>query len=324
MAQRLAPYLRYYSSHRPADDHGARPLVLVVFDDPIAPTHFLEVALRETARVRVELPLLASHRELVEREGPLGRAWRRRAATSSRCNPCVTTSETPRKRRTIAMRIYYVGESEGPTLHVTTALGVDAEHWPYLAERVKNWRWVMEDDYRVPSGANLRWADLLAGTGNPFTLGHLRRWPDPERGAEVIMHGLRTLEHARGTPDGIGVINVCLRKRRFRRYRAAARGRLLDRISDSLAADGRYALLIEDEDSRTACPPRHPCPSTRLPRPEAAGAGGMAAPVGTSAGARASTLRTIAWPGMTSSCNWPAWSPTACSSRRRRRRWRSL
>ena len=75
MAQRLAPYLRYYSSHRPADDHGHRPLVLVVFDDPMAPTHFLEVARREMARVRVPLPLLASHRELVEQEGPLGGAW---------------------------------------------------------------------------------------------------------------------------------------------------------------------------------------------------------------------------------------------------------
>ena len=75
MAQRLAPYLRYYSSHRPADDHGHRPLVPVVFDDPVAPTHFLEVARREMARVRVMLPLLASHSELVEREGPLGPAW---------------------------------------------------------------------------------------------------------------------------------------------------------------------------------------------------------------------------------------------------------
>ncbi len=75
MAQRLAPYLRYYSSHRPADDHGQRPLVLVVFDDPVAPAHFLEVARREMLRVRVPLPLLASHRELLEREGPLGAVW---------------------------------------------------------------------------------------------------------------------------------------------------------------------------------------------------------------------------------------------------------
>ena len=75
MAQRLAPYLRYYSSHRPSDDHGHRPLVLVVFDDPVAPTHFLEVARRQMQRVGVPLPLLVSHRELLEREGPLGTAW---------------------------------------------------------------------------------------------------------------------------------------------------------------------------------------------------------------------------------------------------------
>ena len=75
MAARLAPYLRYYSSHRPIDDHGAPPVVLVVFDDDIAQTHFLRVAQDEMDRLRTAVPLLASHRELVEREGPLGRAW---------------------------------------------------------------------------------------------------------------------------------------------------------------------------------------------------------------------------------------------------------
>ena len=75
MAARLAPYLRYFSSHRPTDDHGARPDVLVVFHDDLASTHFLRIAREETARSGVELPLLVSHRELVEREGPLGRAW---------------------------------------------------------------------------------------------------------------------------------------------------------------------------------------------------------------------------------------------------------
>ncbi len=75
MAQRLAPYLRYYSSHRPADDHGHRPLVLLVFDDYIALPHFLEVARREMLRLRTPLPLLASHRELVEQQGPLGPVW---------------------------------------------------------------------------------------------------------------------------------------------------------------------------------------------------------------------------------------------------------
>ena len=63
MADRIAPYLRYYSSQRPTDDHGAHPLVLVVFDDPIAVTHFLAVAQDAMDRARVRVPLLASHRE---------------------------------------------------------------------------------------------------------------------------------------------------------------------------------------------------------------------------------------------------------------------
>ena len=75
MAARLAPYLRYYSSHRPADDHGAQPAVLMVFRDDIAATHFLRVAREETAQARVAMPLLVSHEGLLEREGPLGRAW---------------------------------------------------------------------------------------------------------------------------------------------------------------------------------------------------------------------------------------------------------
>ena len=35
MAARLAPYLRYYSTHRPIDDHGVRPAVLIVFHDDL-------------------------------------------------------------------------------------------------------------------------------------------------------------------------------------------------------------------------------------------------------------------------------------------------
>jgi len=75
MAARIAPYLRYYATPRPTDDHGNQPLVLVVFDDDIALTHFLNVAASEMKRARVRVPLLASHRELVESAGPLGAAW---------------------------------------------------------------------------------------------------------------------------------------------------------------------------------------------------------------------------------------------------------
>ena len=76
MSARLAPYLRYYSSHRPTDDHGVKPAVLVVFDDDIAASHFLQVAHQEMERARVEVPLRVSHREAVTTLGPLGRAWR--------------------------------------------------------------------------------------------------------------------------------------------------------------------------------------------------------------------------------------------------------
>ena len=76
MAARIAPYLRYFSSHRPTDDHGAQPIVLVVFEDDIAQTHFLRVAGEEMDRARVRVPLWVSHRSLLEQVGPLGAAWR--------------------------------------------------------------------------------------------------------------------------------------------------------------------------------------------------------------------------------------------------------
>ena len=76
MADRIAPYMRYYSSHRPTDDHGSRPIVLVVFEDEIVQTHFLRVARDEMARTGVRVPLWVSHRSLLETVGPLGRAWR--------------------------------------------------------------------------------------------------------------------------------------------------------------------------------------------------------------------------------------------------------
>ena len=76
MSARLAPYLRYYSSHRPIDDHGTRPSVLVVFDDEIAHTHFLRVAREEMRAERVTVPLWVSHKAAIDTLGPLGRAWR--------------------------------------------------------------------------------------------------------------------------------------------------------------------------------------------------------------------------------------------------------
>ena len=75
MAARLAPYLRYYASQRPTDDHGARPAVLVVFDDELAASHFLRVARKEMERAGVEVPLSVSDKSTLGRLGPLGPNW---------------------------------------------------------------------------------------------------------------------------------------------------------------------------------------------------------------------------------------------------------
>ena len=56
MAARLAPYLRYYSSRRPLNDHDALPVVLMIFNDDLAVTHFLQVARQAMNRAGVEIP----------------------------------------------------------------------------------------------------------------------------------------------------------------------------------------------------------------------------------------------------------------------------
>ena len=85
MAARIAPYLRYYSTHRPTDDHGAQPAILVVFDDDLTQTHFLRVAREEMARARVQPPLWVSHRAVLDTLGPLGLAWRTPGGSEPTC-----------------------------------------------------------------------------------------------------------------------------------------------------------------------------------------------------------------------------------------------
>ncbi len=76
MAARLAPYLRYYATSRPLEDHGLLPRVLVVFEDELAADHFLRIAADAVARAEVPLPLLVTDRRRIQEYGPLGRAWR--------------------------------------------------------------------------------------------------------------------------------------------------------------------------------------------------------------------------------------------------------
>ena len=44
MYECVAPYLRYYSSRRPIDDHGVQPTLVVVLEDNIAGSHFRRLA----------------------------------------------------------------------------------------------------------------------------------------------------------------------------------------------------------------------------------------------------------------------------------------
>ena len=76
MRDRLAPYLRYYSTRRPLEDHGLIPSVLVVFEDELSADHFLAFARAELSRRRVEVPLFVSSQDQVDGTGPLAQVWR--------------------------------------------------------------------------------------------------------------------------------------------------------------------------------------------------------------------------------------------------------
>ena len=76
MRDRLAPYLRYYSTRRPLEDHGLIPSVLVVFEDELSADHFLTFARDELSRCRVEVPLFVSSQDQVDGTGPLSHIWR--------------------------------------------------------------------------------------------------------------------------------------------------------------------------------------------------------------------------------------------------------
>lgn len=75
MRDRLAPYLRYFSTRRPLEDHGLIPTVLVVFEEELNAHRFLRFAKHEIARSGVEVPLLVSSRSALDRLGPSGGAW---------------------------------------------------------------------------------------------------------------------------------------------------------------------------------------------------------------------------------------------------------
>ena len=96
MAAKLRPYLGYYATGRPVDDHGVEPVVLMVFEDAAVEARFLVVARKELAHAGVPLPLRVSHRERLEQAGrwvPFGAAWTRWSRTA----PSRRTERTDRE-----------------------------------------------------------------------------------------------------------------------------------------------------------------------------------------------------------------------------------
>ena len=76
VADRLGPYLRYFSGGSPADDYGSVPVILVAFDDVGAETQFLLHAGDALRASRVHVPFLTTHAGALSEAGVLGRSWR--------------------------------------------------------------------------------------------------------------------------------------------------------------------------------------------------------------------------------------------------------
>ena len=145
------------------------------------------------------------------------------------------------------MRLYYIDESEGPRYYVRTALGVHAERWNDLHNRIRDWRLELRDRYAVPLDRELHACDLLAGRGKLVRIDGADRRLSPEHGAEIFIAGLSVVEDAARTIGGVEIVNVCLRKPDVRGYERASLDRLLNRVNSSVASANRHAFLIFDE-----------------------------------------------------------------------------
>ena len=75
MLERLAPYLRYYSTHQPMDDHGMQPSLLTVFQKNSTAVHFLQIARKQMKTAGIHLPLWAWDKVDLDNAGPITFPW---------------------------------------------------------------------------------------------------------------------------------------------------------------------------------------------------------------------------------------------------------
>ena len=76
MPDKLGPYLAYYSTSGPEDDHDVIPLILFVFETEAKARRFLDVARRKVRETGTHLPLWVCSDDLLYPGGPLRPVWR--------------------------------------------------------------------------------------------------------------------------------------------------------------------------------------------------------------------------------------------------------
>ena len=175
MSTRLAPYLRYYSSHRPTDDHGARPDVLIVFDNDIAASHFLRVAREEMRAEGTRVPLWVSHKEAINALGLLGRAWRSPgdqgvapgdsiSMNNERRENTMPSTSTHKRKGHRRRRGRSVGRLDAAALWTRLALLNRSQNW--LAREIgvsPSYVSMLVNGERSPSGCIRRWMQKALG-----------------------------------------------------------------------------------------------------------------------------------------------------------------
>ena len=247
MAERLAPYLRYYSSSQPTDDHGAQPAVLVVLHDDIAQTHFLRVAREQMDRSGSKSPCWSPTGNWSSGRPRWDGPGLYRTADGSPSAPCRTVEKRTPYGGRIIMRLYYIDESEGPAATSASALGIDAERWNDLFGDIYEWRRELQERYAIPPDRELHACDLLAGRGLLARNGGASERLSPRQGAEVFVGGLRRIEDAAIRIGGVEVINVCIRKSDVKAYERVSLDRLLNRINALGQGGPTTRFLIFDE-----------------------------------------------------------------------------
>ena len=78
MTDKILPWLRYFSTHRPYEDFCGTLKLLFVLADERVETKFLEVAEDLCSRTGLAIPLITSHRSLLDQKSPAlsGHIWK--------------------------------------------------------------------------------------------------------------------------------------------------------------------------------------------------------------------------------------------------------